>query len=344
MNILIFSFCRLGDTLVMLPLLHWLRQRWPEARILLLSQAEGAGQFVGASAILEGRGLVDEFLSFPVEGGWLARQSARLRLAWQLRRRGLALGLVGIPPAPPLEEPLLRNMVRFLRFTGARQILAPTQILQAAPGERLPKAADELLSLLSPLGFGIPGADEGDFSLPVHEAHAREAEVFVREFPQGRIPVALAVGGNRLLQRWPLERYAEVARRLSAVGCHPVLFGGPADVPAMETVRGDLPGTIVTAPIAVSAEVLRHCAFYVGNDTGVMHLACAVGLKCVALFSARAVPGVWEPYGKGHVALLPHVPCEGCNLADCNQPSLCILQHTVEDVWNACQSLFEKKI
>ncbi|MBR0460160.1 MAG: glycosyltransferase family 9 protein [Victivallales bacterium] len=336
MNILLFSFCRLGDSLVMLPVLHWLRQRWPEARILLLSQSERAGQFVGARAILEGRGLVDEFLEFPVEGGWLSRQSARLHLAWRLRCRGVDLGLLGIPPAPPLEELLVQNMVRFLRFAGARQILAPKQILCASPGERLPKAADELLSLLAPLGDELPAADEGDFSLPKHDGHAQEADVFLREFPAGRTPVALAVGGNRSSQRWPLERYAETARRLSEAGCHLVLFGGPSDVAAMEKVRGDLPGTIVTAPIAVSAEVLRRCAFYVGNDTGVMHLAAAVGLKCVCIFSARNVPGVWEPYGKGHVVLLPHVPCEGCNLANCNQPSPCILQHTVDDVWKAC--------
>ncbi|MBQ6473205.1 MAG: glycosyltransferase family 9 protein [Victivallales bacterium] len=340
MNILVFSFCRLGDSLVMLPMLHLLRDNYPHARILLLSQAEETGQFVGARAILEGRGLVDDFLSFPVEGGWLKRHGMRLKLAWQLRRHGVEIGIVGIPAAPPLEKALLRNMVLFLRMAGARQILAPSSILQ---GEHLPKAADELLGLLSPLGVEIPCMDCGNFTLPKREDYAREADKFTRKFPKGRVLVAMAVGGNRSSQRWPLERFEELARRLSDAGGYLVLFGGPGDVEAMERVRGKFEGTIVTATVGVSAEVLRRCSFYVGNDTGVMHLAVSVGLKCVCIFSARNPPGVWEPYGTDHAILLPHPPCEGCLCMACPLSTPCILTHTVADVWEACQPFFKQQ-
>ena len=204
MNILAFSFCRLGDTLAMLPALHLLRSRWPDASIFLLSQEEGNAQFVGARGILEGRGVVDDFFAFPVDGGWISRQAARLRLAWRLRRIGVDIGIVMIPPAPPLTMPLVRNMRLFLRVAGARRIVAPNQPLRVGAHERFPKAADELLALLAQLGLEVPPPDGGDFSLPSYTVHANVAENLVRQFPAGRIPVALAVGeiGLRSVGRW----------------------------------------------------------------------------------------------------------------------------------------------
>jgi ADP-heptose:LPS heptosyltransferase len=49
-----------------------------------------------------------------------------------------------------------------------------------------------------------------------------------------------------------------------------------------------------------------------------MHLAAAVNIPCVAIFSGRDAPGAWEPWGQSHRVLRHHVDCEGCMLdQDC---------------------------
>ena len=80
-----------------------------------------------------------------------------------------------------------------------------------------------------------------------------------------------------------------------------------------------------------SAEVLRQCVAYVGNDTGAMHLAGMVGTPCVALFSARDYPGQWEPYGDGHEVLRHETDCAGCMLDVCPYNNKCLNLITVDE-------------
>ncbi len=85
---------------------------------------------------------------------------------------------------------------------------------------------------------------------------------------------------------------------------------------------------------------MRHCTFFLGNDTGSMHMAVAAGLKCVAVFSSRSAPGAWYPYGPGHIVLRKFVPCEGCQLVECVENRMqCILAITVDEVLSTCREM-----
>lgn len=116
-------------------------------------------------------------------------------------------------------------------------------------------------------------------------------------------PFALLVPGaapHRPDKRWPAERYAALARTLSATGVLPVLIGAAAEKPIMEAIRAkapqvrDLGGQTSFADIA---ELGRHAALAVGNDTGPMHFIAAVGCPSVVLFSAASRPAETAPRG-----------------------------------------------
>lgn len=66
-----------------------------------------------------------------------------------------------------------------------------------------------------------------------------------------------------------------------------------------------------------SAAALKYAALFIGHDSGPMHLAAAVGTPCVAIFSARNLPGVWFPYGKEHKVIYHQTECFGCGLELC---------------------------
>src|SRR5207244_10101617 len=81
---------------------------------------------------------------------------------------------------------------------------------------------------------------------------------------------------------------------------------------------------------------ISRCTLYLGNDTWTMHLASAVGTRCIAIFSARDHPGKWYPYGQGHVVIRKHVPCEGCYLTVCEEHRMaCLMEIIVEEVCQA---------
>ena len=107
--------------------------------------------------------------------------------------------------------------------------------------------------------------------------------------------VLLAPGGaaHRPAKRWPLERYAELARRIAARGLTPVVIGTPADrgseVAADCAQARDLTGATSFADLAALA---RGAVAAVGNDTGPMHLIAAAGCPSTVLYSAESDPAL----------------------------------------------------
>ena len=66
-----------------------------------------------------------------------------------------------------------------------------------------------------------------------------------------------------------------------------------------------------------TAAAFGRAASFIGHDSGPMHLAAAVGLRCTAVFSARNIPRVWFPYGDHHRVIYHRTSCAGCGLDRC---------------------------
>jgi ADP-heptose:LPS heptosyltransferase len=85
-----------------------------------------------------------------------------------------------------------------------------------------------------------------------------------------------------------------------------------------------------------TAAVIQRARLYIGHDGGLMHLAHAVGTRCVSVFSGYSRPGVWFPYGRGHRVLYHETACAGCGLERCVEfDKTCIRSITVEEVQRA---------
>jgi ADP-heptose:LPS heptosyltransferase len=125
----------------------------------------------------------------------------------------------------------------------------------------------------------------------------------------------------------------------------PVIFGGPEDRPAGDTLLSKWGrGYNAAGALALrsSAAALKRCRLYLGNDTGTMHLAAAVGVPCAAIFSARDLPGRWYPSGRGHHVFRSQVDCEGCGLTACvERYNECLERISAAEVLAACQSILQ---
>lgn len=93
-----------------------------------------------------------------------------------------------------------------------------------------------------------------------------------------------------------------------------------------------------------SAALLEKAEVFVGHDSGPMHLASAVGTPCVAIFSARNLPGQWFPVRSGHKIIYHKTDCFGCGLEQCiAEGKKCIFSISVDEVHSATVALLKER-
>lgn len=159
---------------------------------------------------------------------------------------------------------------------------------------------------------------------------------------------ALHPGGTHASKRWDEARFAELIRRWLAADprARVVLVGGPADRAAARRVRrlatgagGRLVDCCGRTSLVETAWVLAQSRVFVGGDSGVAHLAAAVGSATVVLFGSGD-PRKWGARGPGHRVVRLNLPCSPCALfgyqRSCRDPA-CLSGLSVETVWAVLQ-------
>jgi lipopolysaccharide heptosyltransferase II len=294
----------LGDTVMAVPALMSIRAAWPEARVL------AAGPW---AALLSRQGLADVLLEYPRT--W----SGRLRAADAASTFAPDLAIL-LPNS--LEAALAawywgaRRRVGF--STGARSELLTDAVPVAEPR---PHQIDEYLLLVERCGAPItvrhpvltpPAAD----SVERRDA-ARLLESVVggpTAAPRIGVHLGAAYGPAKL---WPVERVAEFCRLIADDGSRAVLLGAPGDTAVAAAITAAVPAASLVgrdSPALLPA-VLAELDVLVSGDTGVAHLAAALGTPVVTLFGPTD-PRLSAPRGAATVVTNP-VACAPCFYRHC---------------------------
>jgi ADP-heptose:LPS heptosyltransferase len=151
------------------------------------------------------------------------------------------------------------------------------------------------LDVVTPLG--APSDDwRPEIFLGREEVEEGRATLDAR-FAGGGLGVVVHPGAGKLPNRWPAERFGEVARALVENGHRVAIAAGPDETDLLDRVdRGagrPLP-RIPQVGVRVLAGVLQHADLVLANDTGVLHLGAAVGTPVLALFGPTD-PAIWCP-------------------------------------------------
>jgi ADP-heptose:LPS heptosyltransferase len=161
--------------------------------------------------------------------------------------------------------------------------------------------------------------------------------------------LAVSQGTKIQANDWGMENWSNLLQQLTeALPGWGLLLVGSAD----EGERAGACGAVWRGPLVnlcgktsprVSAAALEKAVFYLGHDSGPMHLASAVGVPCVAIFSARNLPGHWYPYGDVHRIIYHKTTCHGCKLTECvAEGKRCLLGITTEEVMGVVMELLPK--
>lgn len=131
-----------------------------------------------------------------------------------------------------------------------------------------------------------------------------EAERLV---PTGAPVLAVGPTANWVNKQWPADRFIRAIERLTGAGgilagARVAVFGAPGERPSAQPVLDAIPAArrmdlVGGVPLDVAAACIGRCAFYLGNDSGLMHMAAAAGVPTLGLFgpSSEFLYGPWGP-------------------------------------------------
>ncbi len=145
---------------------------------------------------------------------------------------------------------------------------------------------------------------------------------------------------------WPPEDFAATCDDLQMrLNAQVLLLAGKGEAESLRVLRSSIQTEAAVIEDALStrelAALLREADLYLGNDSGPMHLAAAVGTRVVGLYGASS-PVTWRPLGEGHCVLRPPMPCTACPFPrHCRPPNeyamLCVRRITRDEVRGALE-------
>jgi ADP-heptose:LPS heptosyltransferase len=135
--------------------------------------------------------------------------------------------------------------------------------------------------------------------------------VAAERLPEGPRYIGIATGSRDARKNWPLDRFIELARTLSAEGATPVFFTGPEERELIERLRSDVPGALfpqaetvdpVITPIEFAIAVGERMRAAVANDSGIGHVLGALQIPLVSLFGFTN-PARWAPFNSNGMVI-----------------------------------------
>jgi heptosyltransferase-3 len=261
---------------VTLPALQALRERWPDGYIELLAYPHIANLAVSA-------GLANRVTSLH------GAQAARF---FSLR-----------PEFPPEQQAFIRSFDLVLSYlhdpdgvvranlakAGARDILYGSPLVETE------HAVDHLVKPLERLALYAQGATPR-LCLGAADAARGPALLAARGAPPQ--PYLLHPGSGSPKKNWPARHFIELARLLDARAQCPLFLVGEADQEVADFLRRKAPDIPLLSGLDLPevAGVLCAASAYVGNDSGISHLAAALGRPALVLFGPSN-PDLWSPRG-----------------------------------------------
>lgn len=275
----------LGDLILTLPLLSVLKTLYPRSALHILGPS-GLWSVI-AGRVVEGVHDLEEFdlAGLYVRGGEV---SSRVRKFFAAFDRIL---YIGVDPEGTIRDHLEQCV------PGRGRILSPFP----SPGANV-HVSDHLVGQLSDCGF------QGATPLPLVCLRQDDSLQGIRVLRERKLPaerplLALHPGSGSPRKNWPWAGFQEIIRRCRERGlASPLVVLGEAERRGMDPgVLEFLPTEVprfCCLPLGHVAGVLANCHLYLGNDSGITHLAAALGVPTLALFFTTD-PSVWGPRG-GH--------------------------------------------
>lgn len=300
----------IGDALLAQPLLSRLREARPGERIDALAPPWTA-------PVLGRMPEIDEVIQVPFNHGEL-KIGARWRLGRRLKERGFSRAVVLPNSWKSALVPFFAGIPERIGFVGeARYGLL--NVVHKLDEKALPLMAERYAKLAE------DPSEPPQRPLPRVRLRVDEANLIITigrlGLDRSRPVIAMCPGAEYgPAKRWPTRHFATLARRLQARGNAVWLFGSEKDRPIAEEIVALSDGACVNlcgrTNLTAAIDLMSVAQCVVSNDSGLMHIAAAVGRPIVALYGSSS-PTHTPPLSKNARLVTLNVECSPCYQREC---------------------------
>ncbi len=325
-KVLVIRLRSIGDTVLSTPSLFALRRFLPEAQIDILVED-------WVAPVLDDHPHIDNVIVMG-RGGFVSRA----RLALEIRSTGydVVYNLHGGTTATFLTRATgapHRVGLKTYQYSQLHTHLAPSPLLLW--GQQKTHSVEQQLALLG--WTGVPVTDRPRTHLAVTPEAAATVNQRLAEAGLEDRQIALIHPSTAFAtKQWATENFARVAESLAERGIASVAIGAPHEREIIETLLDQSSIRIVSFDLSLPevAALAARSQIFVGNDSGIAHIAAAVGTRSVVIFGSSNIAH-WRPWNKAAAeVVLEEMPCQPCHGYFCEKfphPE-CILRVPVERV------------
>ncbi len=325
----------IGDVVMTLPAVAAVRKTWPKARISVLAKPWVAEVYRLSAD-------VDDVIVFQ-EPGRHAGIGGKFRLAGELRNEGfdcaillqnaIEAAIIAVLAVIPLRAGYNSDGRGVLLTHAVRRTKAIRQVHQI----------DYYIEMVRALGCTSAGRD---VHLRPGEDYDGLARALFSRFgiDENRPIIGIAPGAAYgPAKKWFPERFAAVADRLSGdSGAQMILFGSAGDRESTATVQGSARHPLIDIAgmtnLKEAIALIARCSLFISNDSGLMHVAGALGVPTIAIFGSTN-PVTTSPVGERSVVIHHDLDCSPCLKPVCPTDFRCMEMIGVEEVYAAARKL-----
>ena len=283
-NILILSLSGIGNFLMHTPVFAALKQSYPESKITLWAAPRGT------KILAHNDSNIDQVLVSPIKRPFPLQMHYMLNLsrhkfdtAFMLspgqQWKGAAnMFLAGIPNRIAHQYPHLGNNTSDFLLT------------KSMPEKKDLHDIDQNLNLISLIKKTFTHSNTR-YHLNIPSTAENKAAAIIAKINRPKkyfVGIHAGSAPDFKWKRWPVNQYLELSQYLvKKHNAHILIFGGPDELALKKQLRtkiGKNQSTIITSDLLTTASVMAHCKLFVSNDSGLMHIAAASGVKTFGLF------------------------------------------------------------
>lgn len=343
-KILVYQVGNIGDLTVSTPVYRALREKFPLAEITLLSSS-GSKKYVGAEEIIKPLNYVDNIQSFFPE------DFASLKTYYyffQAIKKGKYDLVVYLPSNLWKTFHIFRDMV-FFSLTGIKYGTG-FQMFEDYHNylnhNVLPRnEVQRLFDLLKPIGIES-GNKKTEFAVSKESLEFVQGFLSRHKISKKTNKIAVMPAGKYSSRLWPKQYFIKLIDRINEnFSVEIILIGSEFDKKLAEEIKQCTKmkplNTTGSLKINQVGALLKNCNLLITNDTGPMHIAAAIGVPTVSIFSGVDIPFLWYPSGDNHKIFYNKVACSPCFQQNCNK-HICMEGIPVDRVYDAVVEQLEK--
>lgn len=307
-SVIIYRLGSMGDTLVSLPCFHKIQSVYPHHKKIALTNLPVSSHAIHMGKLLIPAGLIDEVIDYPIA----TRSIKDFINIYKKIKKTKAKTLIYLS-SPRSKISIIRDYL-FFRICGLSDIIG-----LPLKDELFNNKIDQTFGFVEPESERLVRTIKKLGQIDLRENKFWDLKITDLEFqiakmrlmPFNGLPFfAINMGGKDPQKDWGIQNWIRLITELSKINdgyIGLVIIGSTEDGERARKVEKFWPflslNICENIDPRVVAAILSHAKYFIGHDSGPMHLAATVQTQCIALFGNLNKPNKWHPYGKSHIVI-----------------------------------------